>query len=121
MTRIARAPLAMTEAQMQHGVVAHARQAGFLVHFVSDALYRRSFANKRNGHNALDLGDRGFPDLVLVRGDQVLYRELKVGRNTLSEHQEAWRDRLLAAGADWALWRDHQYDDILEMLKNPHE
>lgn len=115
--RAARSPLAMSEAQMQHGVVATARQFGWAVHFVPDALYRRSFANKRSGHNALDLGDRGFPDLVLVRGDAVLYRELKVGRNTLSAHQAAWRDRLLGAGADWAEWRDWEYDDVLAMLQ----
>lgn len=112
--------LTMSEAQMQGGIVATARQMGWLCHFVPDALYRRSFANKRSGHNALDLGDRGFPDLVLIPptpGLAPLFRELKVGSNTLSEHQEAWRDRLVGAGADWALWHGDDYDEVLALLR----
>ena len=32
----------------------------------------------------------GFPDLVLVRGDTLLFRELKVGKNYATEEQVEW-------------------------------
>lgn len=122
MTR-ARSRRDMSEEQFQAALVQRARLAGFRVHFVPDKLYRRSFPSKADresgradGRWNLDLGDRGFPDLCLVRRGQVYFRELKVGRNTLSENQEMWRDDLLAAGQDWALWKDTEYDELLEAL-----
>lgn len=119
----ARRQRAMSEEQFQAGIVARARLAGFKVHFVPDKLYRRSFPSKADresgragGRWELDLGDRGFPDLVLVKGDGVFYRELKVGHNTLTDNQEEWRDALLAAGQDWELWHGRDYDAILEAI-----
>lgn len=103
------------EEMWQAAVVTWARGAGWLVHFVPDSLYRRSFSGRHKGH-ALDLGDRGFPDLTLIGQGRVLFRELKVGRNGLSAHQERWRDALLAAGADWALWHPRDTIAIQEEL-----
>lgn len=62
--------------------------------------------------------DRGFPDIVLIKGDRILWRELKTQKGKLSPDQEIWRDRLLAAGADWAIWRPIQWgnDEILKEL-----
>lgn len=49
---------------------------------------------------------KGFPDLVLVGHGSILFRELKSERRgRLSVEQEAWRDCLLANGADWSVWR----------------
>lgn len=47
----------------------------------------------------------GFPDLVLVRGDRVVYRELKSATGKLTAEQEVWLDALAAAGADAGVWR----------------
>lgn len=47
---------------------------------------------------------KGFPDLSLF-GPRVLYRELKRELGKLTPEQQEWRDILLAAGADWAIWR----------------
>jgi hypothetical protein len=49
----------------------------------------------------------GFPDSVIV-GRWVLYRELKREFECLMKlpnDQEAWRDGLTEAGADWGIWR----------------
>ena len=47
---------------------------------------------------------KGFPDLLLV-GPTVMFRELKKELGKLSSDQEQWRDALIAAGADWGIWR----------------
>jgi len=57
----------------------------------------------------------GFPDLVLVR-ERVLFRELKVGKNKLSQSQELWRDSIMDTGGDWAEWRETDMDDIVADL-----
>lgn len=104
--------LYLSEGELQERLVAYARVHGWRVHFVPDKLYRRSFINKGSGHNALDLGDRGFPDLFMVHGDLIWFRELKVKYNKLSPEQEIWRDVLLAAGQNWALWHPKTMDDL---------
>ena len=78
-----------------------------MVYFIPDAMWRRAFVSGI----PQDLGNRGFPDLVLVRGPRLLFRELKKEGGRLSEHQEQWRDALLDAGADWELWTPGQLDD----------
>jgi len=90
----------ITESAWQRDVVSHAERAGFLVYFIPDGMWRRAF---KSGIPQ-QLGNRGFPDLVLVGNGKVLYRELKRHGGRLSEHQERWRDALLAAGADWDCW-----------------
>jgi hypothetical protein len=51
--------------------------------------------------------DPGFPDLVLLhpRAGRLLFRELKTAAGRLSPEQTQWRYALLAAGADYAIWR----------------
>lgn len=49
-------------------------------------------------------GDAGFPDLVLAR-DRTIFAELKSSRGRLTVDQELWQDVLLAANAEWYLWR----------------
>jgi len=47
----------------------------------------------------------GFPDLVIVVGGRILYREVKLGAGRLTAEQEEWLAALTAAGADAAVWR----------------
>jgi len=49
--------------------------------------------------------DPGWPDLVLVRGDRVAYRELKNATGKVTDEQQVWLDALAAAGADTGVWR----------------
>lgn len=58
----------------------------------------------------------GFPDLVLVR-DRVLFRELKTNTGELSSKQEGWMEKLTGAGADFAVWRPRDWDEIVDTLK----
>ena len=91
----------------QKTVLEHATRAGWLVWYIPDVMWRRAFVN----HTPMEFGDRGFPDLLLVKGDRIIYRELKAKGGKLSEYQEKWRDALLAAGADWDVWFPVDLDD----------
>lgn len=85
-------------------VVELAQRRRWLVHHV------------RRSDKALQMGDNGFPDLVLVGHGQTLYRELKNETRKLDPAQVRWRDRLLEAGADWALWRPSSWIEIEDTL-----
>ena len=89
----------MTEKAFQSDVMRVAKMLGWLPYHTFDS--RRSAS--------------GFPDLVLVR-ERVLFRELKVGKNKLSQAQELWRDSIMDAGGDWAEWRETDMDDIVADL-----
>lgn len=49
--------------------------------------------------------EAGFPDLVLVRRDRLLWRELKTQTGVVSKDQKAWIRALLMAGQDAGVWR----------------
>lgn len=83
----------MTEASLQANCERALDAAGWLYYHTHDS--RRS--------------ERGFPDIVAVRGDRVIYRELKRIGGRLSPEQVKWRDRLVAAGQDWGLWTPYEW------------
>ena len=90
----------MTETDLQAQVIELGELLGWRVYHVTDVRKRL------RARTSL-----GFPDLVLVR-ERVLYRELKNDRRLLEKEQKAWRDILLAAGQDWAVWRPNMWDEI---------
>ncbi len=52
-----------------------------------------------------DRSEPGFPDLVLMRPPQLLFRELKSERGRLKSEQRRWLDELAACGQDVGVWR----------------
>lgn len=58
---------------------------------------------------------KGFVDLVLVR-DRIMYIELKTDKGKLSPEQEVWRDKLIASGAEYYLFRPQDWDELAEVL-----
>ena len=89
----------VSEKQFQSHLVKYARSCGWLVYHTYDS--RKS--------------EPGFPDLVLVR-DRVLFRELKSEKGRLTKAQEAWADKLIVAGANYAVWRPSQIKGIYKEL-----
>jgi hypothetical protein len=101
----------MTEQQFQDAIVRRAEYCQYVCYHTYDS--RRSQA--------------GFPDLVLVRvwpRPQLIFAELKVGRNKLRLEQEQWRDILTAIAAvtpnvSYHLWRPENWDEIERVITGP--
>lgn len=58
----------------------------------------------------------GFPDCVMVRGDRLIFAELKSAKGKVSEEQYQWLDAL-AATAETFVWRPDDIEEIIECLK----
>lgn len=103
---------------LSENIVAYARMHGWrCVHF-RPARTGRTGKDGKAIWNTPFSGDAGFPDIILVRGSQMLFIEAKSGRDKLRPDQEAWRDALIEAGADWRLWTNEawqrgEYDAVL--------
>jgi len=59
----------------------------------------------------------GFPDLVMVRGDRLIFAELKSEKGKAEPAQQEWLRLLEATGkAEVYLWRPSQIEEIVEIL-----
>jgi hypothetical protein len=90
----------ISEAQFQWEIVKLARRHGWAAHHHFDS--RKS--------------EVGWPDLVLIRGPKIIFRELKVRGNTLSAAQANWIDLLIIAGQDAAVWTERDWPAIENIL-----
>lgn len=61
-------------------------------------------------------GDVGFPDLVLSRGNRLIFAELKAGKGRVTPEQKKWLDSLIGA-AQCRIWRPSDIDAIESELK----
>ena len=96
----------MTEKELTAAVIEMAQRFGWLVHHDRPARFR-------DGSYATHiLGDKGFPDLVLARGETVWFVELKVGRNKPTETQERWLDTLPFSD----VWTEKDWPDGIERV-----
>lgn len=62
---------------------------------------------------------RGFPDLTLVHPEKkrVIFAELKAEKGKLTPYQEQWLEALRECGQEVYLWRPHDIDEIVEILR----
>lgn len=109
---------AISEKSFQAQVVDLARLNGWLVYHTYDS--RRS--------------ESGFPDLVMVRGPELIFVEIKNQAGKLSLTQRSWIDALSKVGAAVAaiesdrevthvgvyLWRPDAWDEIVTLLSRRH-
>jgi len=92
----------MTEKEFLQQVRDLAKLCGWLVYHTYDS--RRS--------------PEGFPDLVLVRGDKVIFAELKSERGRVRPEQRMWLDALeKVRKVEVCLWRPNDWDRIVELLR----
>jgi hypothetical protein len=92
---------AITEKEWQTQVVQLARLYGWrLIYHTYDS--RRS--------------PSGFPDLVLVRDERLVFVELKAGRGRVSPAQREWLAGLQRTAAEVYVWRPDDVDEVLRVL-----
>jgi hypothetical protein len=96
----------ITESEWQGWVELTARTFG----------WRPYHTRRSEGSNA------GFPDLVLVRGEELVFAELKNERGKVTAAQQEWLDDLARVPAvEVVVWRPSQQDDVIERLRPaPH-
>ena len=63
----------------------------------------------------------GLPDLLLLRGTRLIWRELKTQQGRLRPAQVAFGERLTAAGQDWRVWRPGDWADVVATLTGEEE
>lgn len=94
-----------TEKSFMATVVQFAKLHGWLVYHTHDS--RKS--------------EPGFPDLVLVRTTEgnrrVLFAELKMDGNRLTDEQAKWMTAITLAGVRAVLWRPDDWDEIEGILR----
>lgn len=97
---------AMSEAEFTSCVINHARAHGWLVcHFRPARTVR--------GYRTPIEGDKGCPDLIMVRRGRVLLVELKTSSGTVTREQRCW---LAAAGEFGRLWKPKDWVEIVAEL-----
>jgi hypothetical protein len=106
---------AINETAWRNNVVLHARTRGWKVYFVPDRFHAN--AKESGSFYTTKMGDRGYPDLTLVGPSSIIFVELKTETGRLSPDQEEWRDRIVAAGGEWFLWRPSHLDDAIKRLE----
>jgi hypothetical protein len=103
----------MTERELQRCVLQLARLLGWRVaHF-------RPARTKRGWRTPVEADGAGWLDLVLCRGERLLFRELKGDGGRLSPAQLAWLIALQQSGANadvWAPldWRSGRIEAVLK-------
>ena len=58
-----------------------------------------------------DRSPPGFPDCVLVRGNRLIFAELKSAKGRLTPPQKGWLEALKATGAEVYVWRPSDWLD----------
>ena len=58
----------------------------------------------------------GWPDLVLIRPPEIIFAELKVGRDRLTVHQEMCLESLRECKQEVHVWRPEDSEAILKRL-----
>lgn len=94
------------EAEFQRWVVALARKLGWMVYFTANS--RRSPA--------------GFPDLCLVKGDRIVFAELKTETGQLRDKQAEWLYALSKTACEVYIfrtpsWTSGEIEAILTMSR----
>lgn len=87
----------MNEQELQDAIVETANLLGWRV------FHTRPARSEKGWRTAVSYQGKGFPDLCMVR-DRLLFAEIKVKKNTLSDEQRAWRDQIAVCGVEWHLW-----------------
>ncbi len=104
-----------SEAMFQERVIALARSLVWNV-----AHFRKVRVQRKDGsvyyETPVAADGAGWPDLVLVRGNVTLFRELKTDKGRLRPEQKVWLEALEVGGCNVGTWRPGDWDRITKEL-----
>jgi hypothetical protein len=92
----------VTETELQSAVIECAQLLGWRVAHFRPALTAKGWRTPVSGDG------KGFPDLVLVKGD-VLFVELKSDSGKQSPEQHEWARAIVKASGEFHLWRPRDW------------
>lgn len=97
----------MNERQLQDAILEMAGALGWRrAHFRPARVMR---GGREIYETPIDGDGKGFPDLILLRGDRLIVAELKSEAGSVAEEQEAWLGAFREAGALVAVWRPRDW------------
>jgi hypothetical protein len=102
----------ITEATWQVNIITRAHLNGWRIHHPPKAGVRSDGSVRTTRHTT-----PGYPDLTLVRGDRLVFIEVKRETGKATPEQLAWLDLLHAAGAEVHLWKPSDLPTVMEVLK----
>lgn len=108
----------MTETDLLRCVLDLARLYGWRSYHARPAMTAKGYRTAVQGDG------KGFPDLLMVRGNHVLVAELKSDKGRLTEEQHEWLMALSVGTTVWAhVWRPAEWHDgtILRVLSGGRE
>ena len=101
----------ISEKEFTSQVLAYAKLRGWRSAHFRSARTAKGWATPVQGDG------KGFPDLVLVRGEKVIIAELKVGKNKATKEQAEWLTAFADANLECYVWRPEQWAEIEEVLR----
>jgi len=105
----------VTEEQFQQQVIDLAHTLHYRV-----AHFRSVRVQRKNGEvfyqTPVAADGAGWPDLVLVRPERVIFAELKSETGEPSPEQVAWLKAIDAGGGEAYCWRPSEWDDLVAVL-----
>jgi Holliday junction resolvase len=90
----------MTEREFQREILKLAKLLGWRYYHTYDS--RRS--------------NKGFPDLVLVKGERVIFAELKSEKGKVKPEQVEWLEAIDNTPAEAYLWRPSELQRVADIL-----
>jgi hypothetical protein len=104
----------ITEAEFTKQVIQYAKLHGW-----KTAHFRPALSQSGKWMTAVQGDGKGFPDLVLVRSGELIFAELKVGKNKETAEQREWIDAINTStrGVRAYIWRPDQWGFIETILK----
>ena len=65
---------------------------------------------------AVQADGKGYPDLTMVRGDRLVFAELKAERGSMEPEQKEWITDLKTTGAEVYKWKPRDWENIVIIL-----
>ena len=97
-----------TERDFQKFVINRALNHGWTYYHAPD--------NKPDQYGRLQNVVKGFPDIVLVKNEKLVFVELKTETGRVSPEQTAWLEKLKKTGCDTFVWRPSMWKKVNSYL-----